>query len=388
MSKELKKAIVPVTVCVIFSGLTVFLLSPLSPAGRFIQVDLSYLMGPIIAFLAIRLGRRLATIFMPGLAGRLLACSLGGASAAVALSTFLNWVRQVPQTGAQVSSIISSVTGYSIILVAGITVHMLARILDEKENTRWASPVTGAAGLLAIGFSLYSALDAFNKIWEVATSVGLVVLAGFIASAISSLAGYGEMVKNRYIADISQLISRSGFWMFTLGALMFSYVALIRPSITDSFAYTPLVEWGIVCLVAFWLYRWARTSVKEKSVLLKTAKVEKHSQQIKEMVDAQLDYLGTMQEAFVEKGRRPRLLVSLINMLIENGWDRDRICNTLVPLIDYEETKSPWYAFIWDQERIQSRGEATRRQILNDIISAMVQQPGKTQDNTEVKHEQ
>ena len=388
MSKELKKAIVPVTVCVIFSGLTVFLLSPLSPAGRFIQVDLSYLMGPIIAFLVIRLGRRLAIIFIPSLAGRLLACSLSGASAAIFLSTFLNWVRRVSQIEAQVSSIISLIIGYSIILIAGITIYMLAKILDEEKNTRWASPVTRAAGLLTIGVSIHAALNAFAEIWEFAPSVGLVVLAGFIASAISSLAEYGEMAKNRYIADISQLISKSGFWMFTLGALMFSYVVLIRPSITDSFAYTPLVEWGIVCLVALWLYRWARLSVKEKSTPLKTTKVEKHSQQIKEMMDAQLHYLGTMQEAFVEKGNRPKLLVSLINMLLENGWDRDRISEVLVPLIDYEEAKAPWYAFIWDQNRIQSRGEATRRQILTNIISAIVRRFDNTQDNAEVKDEQ
>lgn len=388
MSKELKKAIVPVIVCVIFSGLTVFLLSPSSPAGRFIRVDLSYLMGPIIAFLVIRLGRRLAIIFIPRLAGRLLACSLSGASAAIFLSTFLNWICRVPQIEAQVSSIISSIIGYSIILIVGITIYMLAKILDEEESTRWAGPVTRAAGLLAIGLSIYTALNAFAEIWEFAPSVGLVVLAGFIASAISSLAEYGEMAKNRYIADISQLISKSGFWMFTLGALMFSYVALIRPSITDSFAYTPLVEWAIVCLVALWLYRWARLSIKEKSTLLKTTKVEKHSQQIKEMMDAQLHYLGTMQKAFVEKGSRPRLLVSLIKMLLENGWDRDRISEVLVPLVDYKEAKAPWYAFIWDQNRVQSRGEATRRQILNNIISALVRQSGNAQVNAEVKDEQ
>ncbi len=252
MSKELKKAIVPVIVCVIFSGLTVFLLSPSSPAGRFIRVDLSYLMGPIIAFLVIRLGRRLAIIFIPRLAGRLLACSLSGASAAIFLSTFLNWICRVPQIEAQVSSIISSIIGYSIILIVGITIYMLAKILDEEESTRWAGPVTRAAGLLAIGLSIYAALNAFAEIWEFAPSVGLVVLAGFIASAISSLAEYGEMAKNRYIADISQLISKSGFWMFTLGALMFSYVALIRPSITDSFAYTPLRVASLLLWTRFW----------------------------------------------------------------------------------------------------------------------------------------
>ena len=95
-----------------------------------------------------------------------------------------------------------------------------------------------------------------------------------------------------------------------------------------------------------------------------------------------------MQKAFVEKGSRPRLLVSLINMLLENGWDRDRISEVLVPLIDYEEAKVPWYASIWAQNRIQSRGEATRRQILTNIISAIVRRFGNAQDNAEVKDEQ
>jgi hypothetical protein len=388
MSKELKKATAPVIVCVFLSALTVFLLSPSSIVSKFIRVDLSYLIVPVIAFLVIRLGRKLVNIFMPGLSGRLLSCGLSGASAAVFLVAFLNWVRQVSQTEMQVSSIIDSIIGYSILFITGLTIYIISRILDKEESSRWASPITGTAALLIIGFSTYASLNTITETWELASSVGLVVLAGFVASAVSSLAGYGEMVRNRYVADISQLISRSGFWMFVLGALMFSYIALIRPSIADSFAYTPLIEWGIICLVALWLCRWVRLSVKEKSVQLEISKVEKHSQQIQEMVDAQLNYLGTMQEAFVEKGRRPRLLVSLINILLENGWDRDRISEVLTPLIDYEEIKMPRYDLIRGQSRIQNRGETIRRQILTDIITAIVEQSGIPLDKTEVKHEQ
>jgi len=386
MGKGLKKAITPVIVCIILSGLTAFLLAPSGPVRSYLSLDLSYLMGPIITFLVLRLGSNLSNVLMPNLAGKLLAYSLSGASFAVLLVMCLSWLGQQPEVQRTALSAVSTLSGYAILWIAGITVCGLAGILDEEERFQRASPVTRAVGLLMVGFAMFGALSSFAEVWEFALSVGLVMMAGFIASAISSLARYGEKSSNRYVASASQLIAESSVWMFILGAILFSYIALVRPLIADSFSYATLVEWGVVCLVALWVYRWARVSIRDTySAPLKISEVEKHSQQLEEMVDAQLDYLGTIQEAFVEKGHRPRLLVSLIVMLLENGWDRDRICNALVPLIDYEEAEVPWYAFIWNHKRIQSRGENERKKVLTDVISEVIQQSGNAPRNMEVK---
>lgn len=386
MEKELRKAIVPTLTCIVLSGLVAFLLARSGPVYTYLSLDLSYFVGPVIAFLVLRLGGKLAKIFMPGLAGKLLAYSLSGAFFAVVLYMLVSWASLLPEVEDTLLFPISPLGGYVVLCVVGITINGIGGILGEHGESRWASPATRAIGFLMVGCAIFSIIRPFDQWWEFAPSVGVGILVGFVASAVSSLAKYGEYSKTRFVVDACQWMAQSHLRMFVLGALLYSYVALIRPLIADNFTYMPIVEWGIVCLIAWRVYRGVRTTIRDRySAPLKLSTWGKHAQELEEKLDADLARLGDIQKEFVEKGNRSGLLVSLVIMLYENGWDEDRICHTLVPLIHHEDNKMPWYAFVWEQRRIQSRSENARKKLLADVISTIMQQPGNVPENVEVK---
>lgn len=378
MGKELKKTIAPTLVCAILSGLTAFLLSPSGPVNTYLSLELSHLIGPIIAFLVLRLGSRISTIFMPGLAGKLLSYSLGGAAFAVAIYAVMSWASLILPP-------ISGLGGYAILFVAGITIHGLAGLLKEQVQFDWISPVIDTLALVMIGLALFFIARPFAEYWQFSTAVGMVLLVGFLTTAIASLADYGRKSTNRFVADICEWATESRFKMFLLGALLYSYLALIRPLIADSFSYTPIIEWAIVCLVAWRVYRGVKKAIGERySAPLKLSTWEKHTQEVGEREDTELVYLSTIQKEFVEKGQRSSLIVNLVVMLYENGWDMDRIGHALVRLINHEDQKVPWYAFIWDENRIKHRNEEERKKVLSEIISNVMQQSGSKPEKLEV----
>jgi len=386
MGKELKKLIVPIIVSVVLSGLTAYLLSPAGPVNTYLSLDLTYLVGPIIGFLVLRLGHRVSTIVMPGLAGKLLSYSLGGASFAVLLYAFLNWASHISGIEETPFSHINELGGYAILLVAGITIRGLANLLQAQVKLDWISPAVDALAFMLIGLSILFIARPFTETWEYATSVGTAFLVGFLLSSIASLADYGRKSTNRFVADICRWATESHFLMFIIGVLLYSYLALIRPLIADSFSYTPLVEWGIVCLVAWRVYRGIRNTIRERhSATLQLSTWEKHSQEVQEIVDTELAYLSTIQKDFVEKGQRSSLITNLVVMLYENGWDINRIGNTLTRLINHEDQKVPWYAFIWDENHIKHRNEEERKKVLSEIIDNVIQQPRNKPENVEVK---
>ena len=191
---------------------------------------------------------------------------------------------------------------------------------------------------------------------------------------------------NRFVADTYQWAAKSRFLMFLVGALLYSYVAFIRPMMADSFAYTSLVEWAIVCLVAWRVYRGVRLSIRDRySAPLELATWEKHTQELEEKTDAKLERLGAIQKEFVEMGHRHGLLVGLVVMLHKNGWSEDRIRQSLLPLIDHRDEKVPWYTFVWDQKSIQSRNENARQQVLNAVINNVTHPHINIPENLEVE---
>jgi len=383
MNKEIKQSLIHITVCIALGGVTTLLLSPSGIVTSSLNIDLSYLMIPLVGFFVIRLGRKLSMLFFPRTAGKILNCILQGASISVIAYIFLLWLSHVQKLGSEVGLVIESIAGYFVLIIVGITVYTLSDVLAEEDETKLFSPLTGAVGLVITGIAIYLVSKSFSKIWSPMSNVGLTIMAGLMVCSLSALAEYGERLSNRYISEISRLISSSGKWMFFLGALIFSYVFFIRGSIPDNFAYTPLIEWGIVCLGAFWLYQWVRNSVNNMSVSQSTIQVEKHTQQVEEMVDTQIKNLGDIQKGFVENGRRPRLVVTLISMMIENGWARDSIVNTINPVVEYKEGAVHWYSSIWDQNRIQEKNIRNREQILTGIISAIVNKTANSQNNLE-----
>ncbi len=374
--KELRRATGPVLVCVVLSGLTVYLFGSSSPLAGYLSLDLTFLIWPIIVFLILRLGRKLILIVMPKLGGRLLAHVLGGTALAAAGYLLVQGVASDYAVMDSIWTPIGLAGGYFVLFVAGFTSHGLAELLGKEPEFHWTRPATGFLGHLLMGVAVYWTLLLFRAYWAGADLAGAIILAGFATSALSMLAHYGETSSNRFVADLCRWLAASGGRMFFLGAFLLAYVALLRPWIVDNFAYAPLLEWGIVCFVAWRVYRGVRFLLKNRySAPLKESKWERHAQESAEQADERLVFLSRIQKEFVEMGLRPRLLVNLIVTLNANRWEPDEMCAALIPLINFQGERVPWYAFIWDQNRIQTRNQARRRDILERVMANVTQHP-------------
>lgn len=377
MTKLLRRAVTPIVICIALSGLTAFLLGSSGPVAESLGEDPSFLVGPIIAFLVLRLGRKLASIVMPGLGGVVLARILSGASFAVVVAIALGETARIPELSDVGLAPLSAAGGYAVLWVTGVTVVGLSDVLGDHKGMRWAKPAVEALGYFLVAGASYAIFELFRETWLLAPSIGLALFAGFAGGAVSALAGYGEYVSNRLVSDICRWLSGSRFRMFFIAALVYSYIALIRPPMAESFPYTPLVEWAIVFFVAWRVYRGIRATLKTSySTPLKESSWKKHEQETIETVDQRITYLSSIQKEYVELGLKPRLLVNLIATLNENKWDRDKTCLAMIPLINCEDEKVPWYAFLWDQARIQKRNVDRRRKVLDEVLSNINKQPG------------
>ncbi len=344
-------------------------------------------MIPAISFFVIRMARKISLIYLPNCAGELTASVLNVVSIFLFLYVLVLLLSKELLHNEQIPLIMESLIVYLIILIAGISALLASSQLSDAGKVGAVTPILSMAGRVSLGYAFFGIFGTFGNYSVVFPSVGRVILAGCITSSIAALARYGEISGNKYVAETGKLISNSGGHLFILGAFIYSYISFIRPVITAGFSYTPLVEWGIVCIGVFWMYRRIKSSVHTITFTDSSIAAKKHTQQIEEIVDKYIEELGTMQEVFVEKGQRDRLLITVIELLLENRWERDHIISVTSPLINYEKPQVPWYSSLWSQNSLEKNEREKRRKILYDIINRMVSKDYKTTIIPEVESE-
>jgi hypothetical protein len=348
------------------------------PIASHFSLDLSFFIAPGIIFLVALFGRKLVLVIFPRLNEVIVSHLFGGVLLSIVAYIILNLVKDYPE--------LQEIDVHVILFIMGITIYRLGNLFEEEVNALWAKPVTQALGLLLAGYSVYSILHSFGDIAEQIPIIGTSIFIGFSVGAVASLASYGKQSAIRFLADICHLASRHHLQISFLGAFLFSYIQIIRPYVTEEFQYAPLVEWGIVVLVVWLVYRSVKLQIKDRySTPLKLSGWEKHAQQVDITDDLLFDRLKIIQKDFVERGRRQLFLVNLIVILHGNGLELDDIGNVLAPLINYQDTKIPWYAFFWDQKRINSNNEAARNKVLHNIMDAIIQPTKIIQESMEVK---
>jgi len=199
--------------------------------------------------------------------------------------------------------------------------------------------------------------------------VGLILFVGMLAVSLSNIGVYGERLKNPFIADTSRWLRQSPHVKFILGALIAAYIIFIRPAIVGVFRYAPLIEWVLVCIVAWRLFKGIKSGLKTHcAVILQEADWRKHVQQITDRQGLDFIHLGGIQHGFVTLGNRDALLTYLVLLLNDNRLPVAEISRILHPLINHQDAKMPWFAFGWEQRRILRQNEKRRQRILDDIM--------------------
>jgi hypothetical protein len=64
-------------------------------------------------------------------------------------------------------------------------------------------------------------------------------------------------------------------------------------------------------------------------------------------------------------------VVYLATLMNKMGVSQAKMSSLLHPLIDYQEIKSLWYPFNWDQASIRQKNRQARLKILSDIVASL-----------------
>lgn len=382
---------------VIACGVVIFLLSPSGPISSSLGLNLSFLIAAFVGYYIFRLFSRLSSIFLVSYYGPAAAYIFNGLAFSFFFYHLLGKAMLLTRIPALeglgwLFSALSSTTGYVILFISGCVLSKLAGLFSELSWGRQVYPPGNALGQFLIGLSLWQVLAAFSDSWAPMNQIGLVLFAGMLAVAIANVGTYGERLKNPFITDASRWLRQSPHVKFILGALIVAYIIFIRPAIVGVFRYAPLIEWILVCLAAWRLFKGIKSGLQTHcSVELQEADWRKHVQQIADRQGLDFIHLGDIQQRFVSQDDRDSLLIYLVLLLNDNGLPVAEINQILHPLIDHQDAKMPWFAFGWEQRRILRRNEKGRQRILEEIMENLkaIASPAyqKIKERTDEKNE-
>jgi hypothetical protein len=374
LKPSIRQAIRPLLFAVIASGVVVFLLSPGGPVSSGLRLNLSFLIPAFVGYYAFRLISTLSNIFLPPYYGLAAAYVFNGLASSFFFYHLLGKAMLLTRMPALeglgwLFSTLSNATGYVILFIAGCVLSKLAGLLSELPWGRQAYPPSNALGQFLVGLSMWQFLAAFSDSWNPMNRIGLILFAGMLAVSLSNIGVYGERLKNPFIVDASRWLRQSLHVKFILGAFIAAYIIFIRPAIVSVFRYAPLIEWGVVCIAAWRLFRGIKSGLKTHcAVVLQEADWRKHVQHITDRQGTDFIHLGDIQHGFVTQGDRDALLVYLVLLLNENRLPVAEISQILHPLINHQDAKTPWFAFGWEQQRVLRRNEKERQRILDEIM--------------------
>ena len=242
-----------------------------------------------------------------------------------------------------------------------------------KPESRRAGVYISSLWMLTLAGAAWGAGIYLSRAWPPSSKVGLVVFFGLLAVSLSHLADAGRESRSPLLADLCGWIGESKGRNFLLGSIAASYVLFLHPYIVDQLPSASLMEWGIVCLIAWCLYRSLNSRLEELHCLpLILSSWERHTQKLVRKEDERIRRLSSLQAEFVEDGNRDRLLTYLSQILRENGWAEARIKEILSPLSVYREERRPWP---W-KRRIKYRNLRIRQRILEEIINQIAERRG------------
>jgi hypothetical protein len=372
-----RQAIRPLLFAAVASGVAVFLLSPGGLIHSRLGLDLSFLIAAFVGYYAFRFLSKLCHILLPSYYGLAASHVFSGLAFSfffyhvLARAVLLTRLPGLEESGWFFTAL-STTAGYVVLFIAGCVLSKLARVFSGLPLGRQLYPAGNALGQLLVGLSMWQFLACFSDFWDPMNRIGLMLFAGMLAVSSSNIGAWGARPKNPFIRDVSRWFGQSPDAKFILGALIAAYLVFIRPAIVRAFYHAPLIEWGLVCFIAWRLFEGIKSGLAtDCAVPLQDAEWRKHLQQVANRQDRDFKDRTSMQRAFVTHGHRDALLEYLTLVLDENRLPAGERSRVLRPLVDHEDVKTPWFLFRWQRRRRLRRNERERQRVLDQIMEGL-----------------
>ncbi len=259
---------------------------------------------------------------------------------------------------------------YALPIILGVIVFRSSELL-EASRYRHFCPAVAALGLLMAGGNMWVLFDKLSEEQSAAFDVANALSGGLIALGLARLGAYGRKARTAFVADVSNWMRRPPLSIFIVGALIGLYFAVVRPAMVDEISFAPLVEWALVCLAIWYIYRRTSVKIEARSSSSFLPVLQRYTPEMNRVLDEDFAYLSQIQQEFAEEAQRDRLVVYLATLMNKMGVSQAKMSSLLHPLIDYQEIKSPWYPLNWDQASIREKNRQARLKILRDIVASL-----------------
>jgi hypothetical protein len=360
-------------------ALTYYLFSSFGPVLRYFDLNLGFLILPMLGFIILRLVSALFSVFMSYQAGRVASVFLNAAAFSFLCYFLLNnaalFTRIPLLTGNEaVLNDVSRLASYSVIFFAGFALVQFSYLLTSTSLDRNSAPAFRFLGYIIIGISFWRSSAAFVAYWSSVTDLGLVLFYAMLAVAVSHLGFYGQNRSNLLIVDISGWLQSSPVTKFFWGLFISAYFIFFLPVIASYSPYAHLITWFLVCLMALRIFSNIRNSLQTRySQPEKETEWEKHIQQVEERIDEDYQLMTLYQSSFIAENDKDVLLSYLIKILRSNHVSDEDSVRMLKPLTEYRDNKTPWFAIGYWRSRIRRGNRQKRQQMLNDLFSGLAE---------------
>ena len=333
-------------------ALVVYLFIPAGPINSSGHVDLSFLLLPIVGYCLLRLASAFCLIYIPSRPGYAAVCILRGAATAFLL--FWLFDKAILLTRISVFSGLQKflaglmdIDVFAVLFVLGATLARVCGLYKSQTLERYIGPLGISLGQFIMGFSLWQTVGYFSIYWEPFEGIGLILMIGMSAVALSTLGLLGDKSEHTWIVDFSLWLKPLPATKFFLGAALAAYLLFIRPFLFKYVSSAFLIEWILLCLVAWRIYNVVKNILHTRHTVLPIEQNwQKHVQQIDDLIDDDFNKIGLLQRDFVELGTRRELLNYLKQVLVNNKLSNDQINVALGNLIEYSDKKIPWYVYL------------------------------------------
>ncbi len=214
-----------------------------------------------------------------------------------------------------------------------------------------------ATALLVAGISSYYLFSSVSFLLGI-PSIALPSLILFIVFAITALASGFE---NEFAV---WLRGERSFLIFMLLVLA-GYSIILKPHLTSTPGLSNFIEWLIVLVIFLKLSR----DLKRKVEVETTEYIMAHRAGDEFRTDRVFSDLESAEKAFVEKGSKVQLLVTLIRYLSSAGVDSAELESLVTPLVDHQDERLPFLALPWERSMIERRNRMKRERIVENLKS-------------------
>ena len=378
----------PLVLFLIFSGVIYGVLSGNGLLSRFTDIDLSFLLTPLLTVNGIVLAGSILNRFLPSEAGRLVGLLVKGSGYAYILFVLfhqaagvLGALRAEPEIALRTDRAIPYVARldlldtFAILFVVGVIIASMPPIAWRHLAADIMSAGLSMVGFVLIGLSVREGFAVYASFYASLSVVGTILLIGFIfVGAGIAMRPFGE-APNPVLSGIGQWVGRSQIRNFTLGGFLASYFLVVRPALFDTFVYAMIFEWMLVVAIAWQLYSGLRNSIGQAYLMmprpLPQDRWQRHEQRITQTHPEFLPYFEEIQREFLEDGIKDRLLIHVTTVLWENGLRQSQIAQIVHPLVHYRDGTIPIPALPWETQWGRRRNRRKRQQLLDTIMQVL-----------------